>query len=200
MRTRLTVLLGVSAIAGSYYFKLNSPGNPEPIQVLLLQDISRSTGPNGCPFLTEADFRELVRLFTHRQGELAFGVIGDKDHPLTRLLVPAADSLYGTGARARLFSSFRARVVELLELPPAGKTDLVSAMTRANTYFAESSKRSRFMVLVTDGIHDAGREVPPVPLDGVNVLVVAGRIRPRIEGARYYESISAAIQSIHEPQ
>lgn len=189
------------------------------IRLLVLQDQSMSVGQNGVPRIASEDLQALGKSMRKFRGEVAFGLIDDRSSAAfvrvrTTAPPPAPETIDNAYQRpaARLelknwedaaaveWTHFTNRVNKILAAPARARmTDVATAMGKALTYFGEDDRPCyRAVLLVTDLEHTAGARAIPVLPANVARFVVAGVKRPKLPGARYFESASAAILAIEE--
>jgi hypothetical protein len=191
------VIAFLIAGAGLYLFlPASQTTTSEPLTVCLLQDLSESAPRNGCPLLSESEFNMLLELVSKTGGEIGFGVISDIDEPLARIRIPLVTNPYQKARLRRDAELFRAEVRRRLERKLSKRTDMVAAMNRANTFLAEGNSKHRYLIVVSDGVHDANQGKPALPIEGAQTFIVSGKLRPKLPNALDRESIGAAIYSI----
>lgn len=197
MKRIVLLALFLAALAAVFVVVHHAP-ETHSARVVVLQDLSKNAPQNGIPLFSESDFKELTAAVSRTGGEIGFGVIRDRDTPLARVVVDMGGNAYQNQSRRARMNGFRSEVIEKLSARLSAKTAVASAMDRANTFFRENHPGSRqYLILITDSIHDPTRTPPALPADGVTVLVVGGsNSRPSLPGAHYFESVSAAINSI----
>lgn len=198
MKFLLLVLL--ATLCGAGLFLMAGRSEPKPVRVVILQDLPRNATSNGFPMLSEADFNQITTLISNHGGELAFGVITDKDSPLARIELARSDDPYKKKDLQARIVGFRNAVVDRLSTTHSNRSDLAAALDRAATVFNEVSagQAMQYLILISDGVPDASPQPPPALAVNAITLTVSGRQKPNLSGAQHFESIAAAIRFIEQ--
>lgn len=196
------LIIAVALTAAGIYLLWSMPESvaPQPLAICLLQDVGETAPQNGVPLLSRDDFEKLIALASRSGGEIGFGLISEVDEPLARLRVSAVMNPYQKNRLRNQAGTFREEVRTRLSRGLSPKTDIVAAMNRANTFLEEINSKNRFLIVVSDGVHNANRDKLPTPNPGVQTLIVGGKRRPNLPSARYHESIGAAVEYIQSQQ
>jgi len=204
---------------------------PAPLRVCLMQDLSGSIVETRTPRISQAELKALTELVKARGGELGFGIIQEQsDRGLVRFAVderPAPpppephNPLYrprweqqrqqAEAERNRWEAQMKLKEQGFLKeaqarlaSPLARRTDVCGAIRRCDLMLAEPCPAGtlRFLMLVTDGLHNVrGSACPESLAANTRLLLVNGSavqgIVERYQPIRF-ESIEAAIRFIKE--
>ena len=190
----ILVVLAMGALAYRGYTRVPKP----EARILLLQDKSASMKTNTIAFLSREDHDRLCGLVDKGGGTYAFGVIGDRPDDFVRYEVVKPGSVYQKAQGSLGRDPFDQAVIARLERPLTRLTNLHAALQRASTFFAGRDGTRNYMILVSDGLHDADRSLQPTLKENVVALVVSPSPLKNFANARHFEAITDAVRYIQE--